>query len=165
MQQLAQVGGEYSPAGIATDGAQVYFAAKATGGGQIYSVTLTENPADSLWSGSDTGTLGPVVIGNGNVYFSLTADPNGSIFSVPTNGGAATTIVTGLTQPSAIAVNSAFVYYTSNSDTGGIFRAPLDVDSGIATTELATVADPQFLVLGATVVYATTDQAIVRVTQ
>jgi hypothetical protein len=165
VQQLAQVGGEYSPAGIATDGAQVYFAAKATGGGQIYSVPLSANPPDSLWSGSDTGTLGPVVVANGNVYFSQTADPNGVIYSVPAGGGTATQIVTGLTQPSAIAVNSAFVYYTNNSSSGGIFRAPLAVDSGIATTELAAVADAQFLVLGATVVYATTDQAIVRVTQ
>lgn len=166
VEQLAQVGGEYTPAGIATDGAQVYFAARATGGGQIYSVPLSSvNPADSLWSGSDTGTLGPVVVANGNVYFSQTADPNGVIYSVPAGGGTATQVVTALTQPSALAVNSAFVYYTNNSSSGGIFRAPLAVDSGIATTQLAAVADAQFLVLGATVVYATTDQAIVRVTQ
>jgi len=163
--QLTQVGGEYSPSGIATDGAQVYFAAKATGGGQIFSVPVNVGPADSLWSGSDTGTLGPVVVANANVYFSLTADPNGIIYSVPAAGGTALPIVTGLTQPSAIAVNSAYVYYTSNTQTGGIFRAPLNPDSGIATTEIATVANAQFLVLGATAVYVTTDQAIVRATQ
>ncbi len=163
--QLTQVGGEYTPAGIATDGAQVYFAARATGGGQIYSVPINIGPADSLWSGSDIGTLGPVVIANGNVYFSLTADPNGALYSVPAGGGTATQIVNALTQPSALAVNSAFVYYTSNTESGGIFRAPLDPDSGIAVAQIADVANPQFLVLGATVVYATTDQAIVRVTQ
>ncbi|MEO7109747.1 MAG: hypothetical protein ABI183_04875, partial [Polyangiaceae bacterium] len=163
--QLTQVGGEYSPSGIATDGAQVYFAAKATGGGQIFSASVNVGPADSLWSGSDTGTLGPVVVANANVYFSLTADPNGIIYSVPAAGGAASPIATALTQPSAIAVNSAYVYYTNSSPAGGIFRAPLNPDSGVATTEIATVANAQFLVLGATAVYATTDQAIVRATQ
>ena len=157
--------GEYSPGGLATDGANVYFAARATGGGQIISTPLSGGVANSIWAGSDTGTLGAVVAANGAVYFALTTDPNGLIYSVPTLGGLATTVVTGLTQPSAIAVNETYVYYTNNSASGGIYRASLAPDSGIAAAQIAAVSDPAFLVLGATAVYATTDQAIVRVTQ
>ncbi|MEO8874264.1 MAG: hypothetical protein ABI461_01650, partial [Polyangiaceae bacterium] len=84
-------------------------------------------------------------------------------YSVPVGGGTAVPLASALTAPSGIAVSDIYVYFTSNIADGSISRALLQADAGIAPEVVGSIAFPSALALGATVVYATTENGVVRV--
>lgn len=166
---ISSTPGEYTPAGMATDGSKIYYAAAATGGGQIVSAQVVGGGTDSLWSGSDTGTLGGVSTANGIVYFTLAvAGGNGVVYGVPVSGGAPLAIATGLDAPADVVATPSYVYYTTNTAaaTGGVFRTtPGGVDAGAVSEQLGTFPGGAHLVLGTSYLYVTTDQAVARIPQ
>src|SRR6185436_15724117 len=110
--------GRHKPAGIALDGARVYWteegaiARVAKGGG------APEVIASGLTAPSD------LAIGRGRVYWTSHA-PEGAIFACPTDGlcapqkvsGNALLVETPIREPLGIAVDDANVYWTNNGST------------------------------------------------
>ncbi len=164
---ISSTPGEYTPAGMATDGSKIYYAAASIGGGQIVSAQIVGGGDDSLWSGSDTGTLGGVSISNGIVYFTLAiASGNGVVYGVPVSGGVASEIATGLDAPADVVATPSYVYYTTNTAAGGVFRTtPGGADAGGVAEQLGVFAGAAHLAVGTSYLYVTADQAVARIPQ
>jgi hypothetical protein len=111
---------EFDIAGIAIDGANLYYTEQSAGG--PLGVLPLDGGAPRILS-HDNGTLG--VVSDGTYVYYTSPDGNapvynGSVVRVPLDGGAPTTLVTG-GAPEAIAIDATSVYWTSSS-TGSVMK-------------------------------------------
>jgi hypothetical protein len=91
----------------------------ATAGGHIDSVPTDGGPMTQIASSSTTTWSAMAVDGTG-VYW--THYDTGEIWTAPLDGGVARSIASGQENPWGIALDDASVYWTDDSDAGGVFR-------------------------------------------
>ena len=160
---ISSLAGEFSAAALQADSASFYFAAKGVSGGQIERAPLNGGVADNLWTGGP-GTMGGMAVSNGTVYFALDqGGGNGVIYAIP-SATSAIVIASGIDTPADVLVVENYVYIASSSAAaGGIYRAPIDPEAGLAVEPVLTGGPVSRLALGQTVLYGAADQALVRV--
>jgi hypothetical protein len=135
---------------VAVDASNVYWVELLgpVAGSQVWSVPKEGGTATSLWSESESivvaiaaDATGIYFVNQGNLVVvdggdSVPAPNTGSILMIPSGGGAATTLVSGLNYPNSVAVDGTNVYWT---DFTGVSKAPI---GGGATTVLAAEGGP-----------------------
>jgi hypothetical protein len=147
--------------GLAMDDAYVYFSYLATA--QPFPFNTKYDIAKVPKGGGDVinlaqfvdGALASLVVDNSSVYW--TASDTGTIQQVSINGGAVTTLASGLNQPMRVAVDATHVYWTENA--GGIAGAgavrSVPVAGGTVTTLASALNSPYAIVADGSSIYWT----------
>jgi hypothetical protein len=153
----------FGQGGIATDGANVYWASEKSG---VFHAAFTDAPciegSTCKVYGSASGPFGVAVDGT-FVYW--TEPASGNVKRAPKAGGQSIVIASGQDQPKAIAVLDAFVYWgnegTTGPTSGTIRRAPqvAAVCSAAACEQVAAVAAPDAIVAADDGIYWTNNVA------
>jgi hypothetical protein len=136
---------------LGIDAAHVYWGVNSQS--VVYELTLGQMSPVTLASG-----LAPVAMGVGATSLFVGAG-DGFIYRVPILQGKATQVLSDKTSFGQIAVDQAYIYWTTQAD-NRVMRAPLD---GSSTLVLAVnQASPKALVIGDTAVYWLTSDGHVR---
>lgn len=159
---VTSLGGDFSPGAIALDASNVYFVAASAGASEIASAPLAGGPANPLISGTP-GTIGPLQVLGGMIYYSVIANPNSGIAVASVAGGASSTIVGGLSNPDAFGLADGYVYFIDTDAAGSISRALVDDDAGVAPELLVSTVEPLALGVGTTSIYVITQDGIIRI--
>ena len=137
------VPGQNKPVWMALDATSVYWA--NAGDGSIWKADKDGNNANSIYAGAGAGHAGPVAVDANFVYF--TNGSGGLVTKVPINGGPVVNVATSQIGARGIAVDSAFVYWTtltavSKAPLGG--GAPLNVASPLPALVAAVAVDAKY---------------------
>ena len=137
---------------VAADATSVYFTSGIDD--WIRKVAATGGSPITLFSGSGNSYSQAIAVGSTHVYWSSFDRQTGqsSVLAVSVDGGEPTTIVSGQTSMTAIAVDSTNLYWLGTLD-GKVMKAPL---AGGEPTTLATEGLLESLAVDATNVYYTT---------
>ncbi len=139
--------GRDSIAGIAVDAAAVYFGTvgSSTGGGAVMRVPIEGGTPTVLASRAAPFDLATDGV---NVYWTSFG---GTVTSIPSAGGAATTLVSGQKMCGAIALDATNVYWSAGTN-GAIMKVPL---AGGVPVTLAMGGDPTNLIVSGSNIYWT----------
>jgi hypothetical protein len=149
-----------TPAGIAVDGTNVYYASKTSGGGLAESVPLDGGSVSEL----GTATFVGMAIDATHVYWTGGSE-NPSVYQNAKTGTAATeqTIAAGaLACPLAVASDGVNVYFLDQgtaacgppgSDAGALYRVPVGNTGALPPPLVGGLVDPQGLAVDATAIY------------
>lgn len=132
---------------IAADLAAVYWGKIEADGGALFSAALDGGTARELASLPWSPVT--IVIDGDTIYWTVF---NGYVMSMPRGGGTPTTIASGLNAAYGLAVDSTFVYWTTQD---AVMKAPKG--GGVATT-IATSPATAFVAVDDAGVYWTTAQ-------
>jgi hypothetical protein len=159
------VSGQPGAGRILVDSTSVYW----TAGGQLLSAPLAGGAATTLASAN------PNSLALGTSFIFWTDDSAGAVMSVGHHGGPVIPLVTGLTNPAGIAVDSAAVYWTmpgtmctNSADggvtcNGGVMKCSLAGCGGPPTT-LASGQAALAIAVDDTSVYWTTGSSVMKLT-
>jgi hypothetical protein len=92
-----------------------------------------------------------------NVYW--TTGNAGTVLEQPLAGGAVTTLASGQSAPSYIAVDATNVYFTDDASAGAVVRVP--IAGGSPVTLVSGVMQPGAITLDATAIYYLTGSGAV----
>ncbi len=112
----------HAASAIAVDGTNVYYVLNSVaGGGSVGYVPITGGPATVLAKGR-LRSLVAIAVDDRNVYWVEGEGKiqQGAIAAVPKTGGQVTVLVSGLSDPSSVAVDSTGVYFPSTTGIGKI---------------------------------------------
>ena len=114
--QSTVIDGLALPTSVALDGAGNLYVAESSGVIVVPNENGTLNSADVVQVNIDGLGLpqGIALDGNGNLY--VTDSTNGAVLQVPVGGGAPVTVVSGLTNPHAVAVDPAGDVYVASDN-------------------------------------------------
>jgi sugar lactone lactonase YvrE len=134
---------------VATDGANLYWT--TYNDDTIMQLPLVDGGVPKQLATGMTPPFLGIAVGPTGVYWTQEIT-GGTVWSVPTDGGAATTIAAKQNQPWGIALDAKYVYWVNNGS-GTVMRAPL---AGGPATQLASQqSQPTSIAVDSTAVYWT----------
>lgn len=156
---LGSVPIEGFPEAVAIDASYIYFVASGAGAG-VYRVPIAAGGSVENIASLPDASLTDIVVLSGTIYFCDAAA--GKVYAMPASGGAVTTIASGQSQPTRLAVSATTLYWTNHVSGGAVWAAPLGADAA-APHAIATKLDRPYAIAIADAVYFTTWDAVLKI--
>ncbi|HEX8792354.1 MAG TPA: hypothetical protein VF765_15475 [Polyangiaceae bacterium] len=141
-----------TPAGVLVHGNAVYWVNNGPDG-TILTVSVDGGPFAAVVPVLDAGQGVDLAMNDTTVYFTI----GNSVLSSPLDGGAITTLASGLGGPDAVVLHATSVYFTDYSNPGSVLQVPLA--GGTVTTLAPNQSNPGGLALNDTTAYWTASGA------